>query len=296
MIGGLAGSARRRGRASACPGLAPSCLALALCLWPLAAVAQPLLAAVLPSSRSVVVPTTATAFATIINPGPLRALGCRIAAPTGVPAQFTFQTTDPATNVLIGTPDTPVDIPAGESRSFAIAFEPRFQFGPIEVQLGFSCMNLLPAASISGVNTLLLSASTMPVPDVVALAATVTDDGIAEVDQTAGGVFSVATINVGGGGAITVSTDTGRMALPLDILLCQTNPVTGQCTTGLFTTMSGTMNPNDAFTFAMFLTARSPIAFAPDVNRVFVRFRDRGGFTRGSTSVAVRTVTPAGTQ
>jgi hypothetical protein len=42
-------------------------------------------------------------------------------------------------------------------------------------------------------------------------------------------------------------------------------------------------------TFAIFVTGTGPIAFDPATRRIFVRFKDPAGVTRGATSVAVRT-------
>jgi hypothetical protein len=42
-------------------------------------------------------------------------------------------------------------------------------------------------------------------------------------------------------------------------------------------------------TFSVFLDAVGAVPFDPANSRVFVRFKDAGGVTRGSTSVAVRT-------
>jgi hypothetical protein len=41
------------------------------------------------------------------------ATGCRIAPLLGLPVDFHFQTTDPSTNALTGSLDTPADIPDG---------------------------------------------------------------------------------------------------------------------------------------------------------------------------------------
>src|SRR5262249_40303194 len=118
-----------------------------------------LAAAVLPASRSVLVNTPASAFATIINLGPGTATSCLLSPKTVIPASFTYQPTDPTTNALIGTSNTPVDIPAGVAQSFVIAFTPTSPFPPTDVALNFTCDNAGPAPSTSNLNTLLLSAS-----------------------------------------------------------------------------------------------------------------------------------------
>jgi hypothetical protein len=46
---------------------------------------------------------------------------------------------------------------------------------------------------------------------------------------------------------------------------------------------------NATSTFGIFVQATGNVPFDPAVNRIFVRFKDGGAVTRGSTSVAVRT-------
>ncbi len=249
-----------------------------------------LAAAVLPSSRSVQVGSAATAFATVINAGPTTGLSCGIAPLTSLPATFTFQTTDPATNQVTGAPNTVVDIAPGTSQPFVIAFTPTGTFPPTDVQLSFACANSVPALIIPGVNTLLLSASASPVPDIVALAATVNNDGIVNIPGPTGtGAFAVATVNVGSSATITASADTGSASLPVTIWLCQTNPATGACISPIAPTVTTQINANATPTFAIFVQGSSFVPFLPGTNRIFVRFKDAGNVTRGSTSVAVRT-------
>ncbi|MBV9824645.1 MAG: hypothetical protein JO001_03040, partial [Alphaproteobacteria bacterium] len=250
-----------------------------------------LYAAVLPLSRSVEVGgTPATAFATILNAGPGDASTCTIAPATGVPASFAFQTTDPATNALTGTANTPTNIPAGAGRSFVIAFTPNAAFAPTNVAFIFGCANANPAPSIAGVNTLVLSASTAPKPDIVALAAS-GDPGYVDIPGATGtGDFAVATVNLGAGAQITVSADTGAANVPVMLTLCQTNPSSGAClatpTPNIVTTIAAEATP----TFGIFVAGQgAAVPDLPAINRVFVRFTDAGGALRGETSVAVRT-------
>jgi glucose/arabinose dehydrogenase len=249
-----------------------------------------LVAAVLPSSRSVQVGTTATAFATIINAGSVTATACRISLLTSLPATFSYQTTNPATNQVIGAPNTPVNITAGAAQSYVFALTPSAPIAPTDVQLSFDCTNTDPAPINTGLNTLLLSASTTPVPDIVALAVTPTNDGIVNILATNGtGALAVATVNVGATGTITASADTGSATLPVNISLCQTNPATGQCISGIGSTMTTTINANATPTFGIFVQGGGNVPFDPAANRIFVRFKDGGDVTRGSTSVAART-------
>jgi virginiamycin B lyase len=250
-----------------------------------------LFAAVLPSSRSPQVGgTPATAFATIINAGSSTATACAIADLNLATAKGDYQTTNPATNALTGTIDTPVNIAAGASQSFVIAAAPTAPFPSIFVELGFACSNANAAPIEFGLDTLRYSASTTPVPDVVALAATALNDGILHITGTTGSSsFAVATVNVGASGSITATANTGGATLPLAISLCQTNPSTGQCTTSIGPNVTTTINSNATPTFGIFATAAGGVPFVPQTNRIFVEFSDAGGTVRGSTSVAVQT-------
>jgi hypothetical protein len=259
------------------------------------AVARPdsssgLLAAVLPSSRSVQVGIVATAFATIINRGHSLATACKITPLSGLAANFHYQTTNPNANQITGTADTPIDITSGGFQSFVIAFIPTQAFAPTDLQFSFDCTNTDPAPINVGLNTLLLSASATPVPDIVALAATPTNDGIVNIlGATGTGAFAVATVNVGASGSITASAGTGNATLPVNIFLCQTNPATGQCISAIGSSVTTTINANATPTFGIFMQGSGNVPFDPAANRIFVRFKDGGNVTRGSTSVAVRT-------
>jgi hypothetical protein len=269
--------------------LALTTVAMAVLVLPATASAQLLAAAVLPTSRSVQVNTPATAFATIINPGAITATGCGIIPMTAMPAVVSYQTTNPTTNEPTGTLNTPVDIPAGESQTFVLAITPFGPFGPTDVQFDFHCANTRSAAVITGVNTLLLSAWTAPVPDMVALAATPDNDGIVTVPPGGTGVFAVATVNVGTEAHIIASADTNGVVLPIRMLMCQTNPATGQCISAMVPSLARVMPAGSTFTLEILVTASDAVQFNPAVNRVFIRFEDTDAVTRGSTSVAVRT-------
>ena len=252
-----------------------------------------LFASVLPSSRSVTVGTPATTFASIVNGGTVTALGCKPSLGGIVIGGFTFATTDPQTNLVEGALDFPAAvIPPNASQSFLIAITPSAVLAPAEIPLEFRCANATPAPTTEGLNTLLLSASDTPVPDIVALAATANNDGIVTLSGAgASAAFAVATVNVGASADITVTADTGTGTPEVSLALCETDPISGDCinpsvpTNDLVTTTS---NANATPTFGVFVTAIGDVPFDPANNRVFVRFAE-AGVARGATSVAVWT-------
>jgi hypothetical protein len=249
-----------------------------------------LAAAVLPTSRSVQVGSPATAFATILNPGSTVAVNCGITPATSVPAGFVFQATNPSTNAITSTANTPACVVPGGSQTYMLAFTPSAAFGPTDVGLTFQCSNSAAAPVVSGLDTLLLSASAGPVPDIVALVATANNDGIVDIPGAGGtGVFAVATANVGAGGQITVSADTAAASLPVSLSLCQTDPTTGACLAAPSSSVTVTINSGAMPTFGVFVQGQGPVSFDPAKSRVFVRFLDASNIIRGATSAAPRT-------
>jgi hypothetical protein len=215
---------------------------------------------VLPSSRSVELGTTATAFATLINGGSAGVTGCGIAPINPVSASFTYQTTNPATNAVTGRPNTPVNLAAGASQSFVIAFSPSAPFDPSDVRI---CLlePCRPADRSRPQHAALLGlGDTMT--DIVPLAATPSDDGILHLAGTSGAnAFAVATVN----------------------LRRRHNHGVGQSAASGSATIAANATP----TFAIFAAATGNIPFIPQTNRIFVDFNDASGNVRGSTSVAV---------
>jgi streptogramin lyase len=256
-------------------------------------------AATLPVGRAVTLgsggSSTTTVFGTLVNSGvsnERNATDCAIQPSplANFAGSFVYQTTDPTTNALTGTANTPVNIPIGGVQSFVLAFTPTLPFAPTEVPMVFACANIGAAPVLTGLNTVLLSASTTAVPDIVALGATPTNDQILHIGSTLAGAFAVATVNLGAASQITASADTGASNLPVIVSLCQTNPQSGQCLAGtLGQSVTTQINSNATPTFAVFVQALKSIPFDPANSRVFVSFFDQNGAQRGGTSVAVET-------
>ncbi len=252
-----------------------------------------LVAAVLPSSRSVTVDATATVFATILNPASIPGNACAIqplSNGNSFNGTFFYQTTDPATNTANGTPNTPVTIPANGSQSFVLGLTPELSSAPTNVEFAYVCQGELPVSPIFGVNTLAFSASTTPVPDVIAEVSTVTNDGTLHIPgRTGTGAFAVATANLGATGLLSVSANTGNTGQPLSILVCETDTATSQCLSPPMTDLPVTIAAGAEPTFSIFASAEGNVPFNPATTRIFVQFTDGTGTVRGSSSVAVTT-------
>lgn len=247
-------------------------------------------AAVLPNSRSVLVGDTATAFATMINTSTETLQNCGVESPIDFTAAvFSYQTTNPSTNALIGTANTPAAIEPGAVQTFIFELTPTEAIEPSELAIRFDCTNSASALSVEGVNTLLLSGSTTPVADIIALGASPSGDGILRLPDTSGSAaFAVASVNIGNDANIVASVDTGSATVPLTLAICETNPADGQCLTPPAASVATSVNTNATPTFSVFVTASGAVPFDPANTRIRVLFLEDGA-VRGSSSIAVLT-------
>ena len=249
-------------------------------------------ASLLPGSRSVQVGSPATVFATMLNAGTTALNGCQVALPVNAPAGLTlnYQTTNPSTNALIGTPNTPATINGNDGlQTFLISLQGTAAFSAPGTPLDFDCSGVAPAPVIIGIDTVDLVMSTTPIADIIALAATATNNGIVSLPNGGVGAFAVASSNVGASASIIVSVDTGAASLPVTPTICQSNPSNGQCLATPASTVSLTDTAGATPTFSVFLQSTGAIAFNPATARIFVRFEDATGGLHGSTSVAIET-------
>ncbi|MEE2525010.1 hypothetical protein V0U79_01430 [Hyphobacterium sp. HN65] len=245
-----------------------------------------LASAVLPTSRYVATNTAATAFMTVINPGSVDGTNCIIEHHGPYRNSFSYQTTDPATNGLTGSPDTPVNIPAGGYQTFLVSLTPgdditsTVRFAPYA-----SCDNIPMALVSPGLNTIDLGADTAGGPDLIALSATINNNGIVDIAVGPGGVFSVATINLGGAGDVTVSARSLDPGLPATGLVCQTDGV-GACMANPAESLTLNIGANETPTFGVFVQTDYVTPF--DASQRFQFQMQVDGQVRGSTSVAIR--------
>jgi hypothetical protein len=253
----------------------------------------PLLAAILPDARSVEAGAPATVFATMLNIGASSLASCQIGLPFDAPPELslTYQTTNPTTNALTGQANQPATIAGNSGQSFLLAFSATTAMSLTAQPLSFTCASVASAPVSTGLNTIDLAFSTMPIADIIALGSTPSNDGILTVPFSQGqaGAFAIASANAGASGALTVTADTGSYTLPIAVTLCATAPSTGQCLVAPTSTVGQNFIAGATPTFSVFVTASNPIPLAPATSRLYVRFVDASGMSHGSTSVAVTT-------
>jgi hypothetical protein len=248
-----------------------------------------LLGAVSPVSRSVQVGTTATAFATILNTSAVTATGCTLSEVNTSVGDFTFQATDPATNAPIGATNTSVDIAAGGSQSFVFTLTPTAALNGQDVAIAFSCAGFDDAPVYSGINTLFLSASPTPVPDVIAITATQNSDQILDVAGLGKfTAYSAAATNIGADGTFTVTADYTGTDGPLSTLLCETDSATGACLANPLASIQSSIANNGVSTYAVFALRDGDLPFDPVNNRIRLRFTGDGALINGEAGVAAR--------
>jgi len=258
-----------------------------------AGLVEQLVTSTLPTGRSVRVGDQATVFATLINTSPAMATNCSVSPDIGLPATFSYVQTDPITNQpLSATANQPFALDSGAAQTLLMSFVANQPVGPVEIPFIFSCDGIGIARVISGLNTVILSASNNVVADVVALAATTTNLGVVLAGENAPGAFSVATVNVGATEVITATPNASFSNPAIAMSICQTDPLTGACITTPAPSVTINIAAGETPTFGVFLSPSADVVFAPDENRVQVVFSDATGNVRGSTSVAVSAALP----
>jgi len=224
----------------------------------------------------------------VINGGLADAWGCSITLGSAVPAVLTSWATDPGSNRVTSAPNPRGDILAGGFSTWSFRLVPHGSIAPTEIELIFQCVNTEPAGIFPGLNTLLLSASDDPTPDIVAIALNATRNGILEIDGSAGaGAFATATVNVGLGELITAEPRASLTELPLDLAICRTDPTSGACEGSIGPSVTTVIENQATPTFAVFATATSTIPLDPANYRIYIEVTDDLGEVRGSSSVAV---------
>jgi len=272
---------------------------LGFLLWLLlgaAAVAQPAVnVATAPDARSVAIGTGATIFAEFVNSGDVNATNCQIARPPGVPINLSYQTLT-AGGALSGTINTPATVLAGASQRFLVSFTATAAFEG-RVRFRFTCDNATPFV-FEDVNDLFLTASMGSPPDLIAIFATPSGDGVLRVSE-AGGIVAAggAVVNIGSAGAdamVDVRPTFGDFDEGLGVVLsiCETNPVTAACLAPPAPSIMMSVGPM-VKTYSVFAIAHAGIGVAlfPEYLRVSVIFSDPAiaginGAVRGRASVA----------
>jgi hypothetical protein len=243
--------------------------------------------------------TPATFFATIANAATTEATNCSVVLATPLPADFTYQTTNPATNQPTGSANTPGNIAGSAFQTYVLSLtaKPEFfngtqrPFPDQDVEFLFDCDNTPPASVFVGINTLGFSASTTPVPDIISIAATSTADGIWVLNSPArgAGAFAASAVNIGAADDITITPRITIIPFTSELRICDTTGNTdGSCNGLQMASMTINFAKDQVRTFSIFGVFQGEFNFSPAKNRVFLDFTDSNGVLRGSTSLALK--------
>ncbi|HEV2676788.1 MAG TPA: hypothetical protein VGV37_19840 [Aliidongia sp.] len=232
-----------------------------------------------------------TVFATAINSSGAALTSCSVASSTDDTSatSITYALTDPTTNVVTSGSNPGFNLAVGASQTMVLTINGSTSEQAVQVRPVVQCSNggtSVLSTSIDGLNTVLYSASAQATPDVIALVASPSNDGVLRIQGNGANAFAVAVSNVGAAGTITASVDTGDAALPLTASICQTG-TSGQCVGAPGSTASLSLAASATATFGVFVQANGQLPFAPASARIYVRFADSGQVVRGATSVAV---------
>ncbi|PHP65408.1 hypothetical protein CSC94_18785 [Zhengella mangrovi] len=256
-----------------------------------------IVASVLPNARAMQTGAgPVTAFSTILNAGANTALDCSFGLPDGAPAgisSFLYQTTD-ISNAPTGSPNTPVDIPTSGAQGFYFAIDANAAVSE-NLALVFDCANADPVQILWGVNTFAFTASSLPLPDMVAIVSTLNNDGYITIPASgtaAQNIAAAAVVNIGATGAVTVQVteqaDNGPDPnMAANLLICETNS-SGACISSYAPSLNITAtNGETRFFQILAIGTGGAIADDPAINRAHLYFRS-GADVVGATSVAVR--------
>ena len=245
-------------------------------------------AATLPQARAVRRGGTATLFASILNSGDEIAQRCGVALNTAAEIGFQFSATN-AQNQVVGEPNARVDIAPGERQGFVLALTPMADFSGESLDFAFDCANSAPAPVAAAVNGFSLAADNSPLSDIIMIAASPSNDGVARIPGADGtGFFTVAAINIGSEETLTFSATASGEA-NVSPVLCETDPGTGACLAALAGNVERTVANGEVVFFSVFFAGGGEtVPFDPAETRI--RFNaEVAGALRGATSVAVAT-------
>lgn len=273
----------------------------ALCLWVVGGlqvlpVHAQIVSAVLPNARTTTVVSGErsylTVFMTVINGGGAPLTGCYAALPGDSSVGLDYQTTDPATNALTGTLNTPFNLAPGAAQSLLLSFRASRSVRVLAAPV-VACDGGAVTPTMDGLTTVDLNFSSSPQADIIPIALALPDlDGVVRLASSDGvGLMVTAAVNIGAESTLRVRP-VGRMraasGFEAGLLICETDP-SGTCVSSPEPWLSVTFARDVPRTFNVYVLGADTLAgvpFDPAGNRVRLEFSTSNGTLVGLTSAA----------
>ncbi|WP_394692376.1 hypothetical protein [Hyphobacterium sp.] len=266
-----------------------------------------------PTVRTQVPGEPRTAVLAMINDSLVDATNCQVTGPNNGASVFEYFFVEIDANqqfINQGVVNAPFSIPAGATRYAVVSWNLLANFGAAPDIIGTAMHVVCDNAATAGRN-FFSSLGLVQLPgtpaDVISVIVTPTMNGVLAVttDGTAQRA-GVAMINIGSNGAAEPITVTptyrfvsnlimpfGSLGSPFELLVCETDPITGICNAPLASSVTTNIGPSDAtFSLALRDTLSHGARLLPDMARVGLEFRDASGNRVGDANIAYSTPSP----
>jgi len=235
---------------------------------------------------------------TVTNTGTQTAIGCHVRSQLYEEVKADFHRIDPATGEQIGADNAPVNIPAGQSRTFRAhiaSTEARDAYSINPPAIADCANNSRRAQALRSGFDISASNNKAPLPALDVTAAKPAN-GVLNVPANGTAFYTFRTTNRGTTRSLTVLP---RYERPFDddpntafqVAICRVNPATGKCIGGYTDSVTYEATKGKAFRFSVRVKAPANApAYDPDKRRIYANFKlvDLPYFHIATPNIAVK--------
>ena len=263
----------------------------------------------LPSARSVQTGDVATVFGTVLST--IDQTGCELVLGGATPGVTLAWRLLDENNQLTGDGENAnfaINGTNGRRQNLLVAMSSATAINTSEIEVFVRCPNDVANPSFDfyrnpiypGVNTLALTVSSAPAPDIIVIGQSLTSDGYVRLPSPgARRPAAISAVNIGATATVEVSANTGPYNLPVTLQVCETN-ASGVCTSPRAESLSVNFATNEVRTFNVYVqsTGERGVPDMPAIARTYFNFGQpaaAGDEGPGAASVGPQYTTRYGT-